>query len=163
MSQLTDFFDETGTDAEGRKFWEILSQNDSYWEFSHDYVQWVFPLPEPSNFNPDAPLLTEEDIQLFHANPKLRTNLNNALVRFKDFIGLSKEPYNKLAFEFPNHNWMRITRVLRSCTLLGLKEEAEAFFAILKKIHEEDGLVSDHSFNYWKEAVYGPDTHSSVQ
>ena len=156
MSKLTEFYDETGEDDEGRKIHEIWMQNDAYFEFCHDYIQWLFPLQEPSNFNPDAPLLTDEDIQVFRANPDLRNNVRNSLVRFLDFLGIKNDTtYNKLMFEFPNHNWFRITRVLKSLRLLGLESEAIAFYKFLKKIHEEDGLVTDNSFSYWKEAVDG--------
>lgn len=35
------------------------------WDHEHGFIQWLFPLKEPSNFNPDAPILTDEDIKLF--------------------------------------------------------------------------------------------------
>ncbi len=152
MSCLTDFYD-GGQDCEGRTLWYILAQNDSYLEFGHDWVQWLFPLPEPSNFNPDAPILTEDDIKLFYANPKLQENLRQSFNRFITFLGMDNGSYNKVIFSFPNHNWFRITRVLRSLSLLGLKDEAQAFFMSLKHIHEKEGQVSDNSFSYWEEAV----------
>lgn len=156
MSKIIDFYNETSTDDDGRKISFIWMQNDGYLEFDHSYVQWLFPLPEPSNFNPDAPLLTEEDILLFHANPDLRNNLRNSLVRFLKFLGIENDTtYKKPIFEHANHNWFRITRILKSLRLLGLENEAIAFYKVLKKIHEEDGLVSENSFSYWKEAVNG--------
>ncbi len=156
MSKLTEFYAETGVDDEGRKISEIWMQNDAYFEFCHDYIQWLFPLREPSNFNPDAPLLTDEDIKIFKANPGIRHNLRNSFIRFLEFLGIQNyNTYNKLMFEFPNHNWLRITRVLKSLRLLGLESEAAAFYEFLKKVHEVDGLVTDNSFSYWKEAVDG--------
>lgn len=155
MSELLDFYLNNGTDVEGRKISEILIQNDAYFEFEHSYIQWLFPLTEPSNFNPDAPLLTDEDILLFRVNPDLRNNLRNSLVRFLEFLGIENDTYKKSMFEHANHNWFRITRVLKSLRLLGLENEAVAFYKLLNKIHEEDGLVSENSFSYWKEAVNG--------
>ena len=32
-----------------------------------------------------------------------------------------------------NHNWLRFTRILKSLTILGLNEEAMAFFRFLEK------------------------------
>lgn len=156
MSKIIDFYNEVGTDDDGKKISFIWMQNDAYFEFCHDYVQWLFPLPEPSNFNPDAPLLTEDDIKIFRANPEIKNNVRNSLVRFLKFLGIENgTTYKKAIFEVANHNWFRITRVLKSLRLLGLENEAIAFYKFLKKIHEEDKLVSDNSFSYWKEAVDG--------
>lgn len=44
-------------------------------ECAHDYIQWLFPLPERSAFNCDAPIVDEEVIQAFQSNPHLRQNL----------------------------------------------------------------------------------------
>jgi hypothetical protein len=160
MSKLTEFYNGTGEDCEGRKIDRIWIENDSYFEYCHDYIQWLFPLPEPSNFNPDAPLLTEDDITIFKANPIIHANLISSFRRFLAFLGLYYENevfqcdgFDANVFKVPNHNWFRITRVLRSLRTLGCEKEAVAFYKYLKKIHEEDGLVNDNSFSYWKEAM----------
>ena len=162
MINIVDFYLEETVDSDGRKITEIWAENDDYFEFCHNYIQWLFPLEEPSNFNPDAPLLTKENIQIFKANPKLRNNLLTSFVRFLKFLGLEyssveifeREDFNPLLFKFSNHNWFRITRVLKSLKLLGLEKEAHELFNYLKKIHDK-GCVSENSFSYWKEAVYG--------
>ena len=47
-----------------------------------------------------------------------------------------------------NHNWLRFTRILRSLTILGLHDEAMAFFRFLeKKIGNAPSMV------YWRKAV----------
>lgn len=152
MSKITDFYEGIGKDCEDRSLWYILGQNDSYLEFSHDLIQWLFPLKESSNFNPDAPIITDEDVQLFHSNPKLQENLRHALARFKLFLGMNDGNFNRSIFEFPNHNWLRITRCLKSLKLLGLGKEADEFFRELTKIHQQ-GYVSENSYSYWVEAV----------
>jgi len=162
MSALTEFYDGFGT-CSSHTINEIWAKNDDFWEYSHDYIQWLFPLPEPSNFNPDAPLLTEDDIKIFKANPTIRCNFLTSFIRFINFLGLdyqsdqviTTEKFEPILFKFPNHNWFRITRVLNSCRLLGFENEAVALFNFLKKMHEEYGWVSNNSFSYWKEAVNG--------
>jgi hypothetical protein len=173
MSKLIDFYLEEGTDTEGRTFTEIMAWSDEKWEFGHDYIQWMFPLQEESNFNPDAPLLTEEDIRLFHANPDLRNNMVLAFHRFVKFLGLkwlidpmiqdatvikagNFQERRWMIWDNPNHNWFRISRVLKSLKLLGLKEYADDLFACLKRLHEDEGLVTGNSFRYWQEAVALP-------
>ena len=42
----------------------------------------VFPLREPSRFNPDAPLLTDREIDAFAADPTLRAAMGRSLERF---------------------------------------------------------------------------------
>ncbi len=163
MSTLTEFYDGSGVDCDGRKITDIWVEDDDYFEFCHNYVQWLFPLQEPSNFNPDAPLLSEDDIKIFRANPIIQRNLVISFQRFLNFLSLNwtgevvepLEPFESILFKMPNHNWFRLTRVMKSCRLLGLENEVVALYKCLKKFHEENGWVSDNSFSYWKEAVNG--------
>ena len=46
-----------GADDDGRTFDEILGWDDARLEMVHDYIQWIFPLPERSGANPWAPVL----------------------------------------------------------------------------------------------------------
>jgi hypothetical protein len=104
-------------------------------------VQWVFATDEPSMFNPDAPVLDEATITLFRADPLLRHRLRRAFDRWLAFCGIIRTD-DGLAFGNPNprvwdhqnHNWLRITRALRSLNLLGLPGEAQALFALLNTI-----------------------------
>ena len=60
MSRLTEFYKGTGTDSEGRTIAMIWAYSHNQWEATHDFIQWLFPLPEPSRFNPSAPVLSEK-------------------------------------------------------------------------------------------------------
>lgn len=163
MSKLTEFYDLSGVDCDGRKLTDIWMEDDGYFEYCHNYIQWLFPLPEPSNFNPDAPLLSEDDIKIFKANPTIQNNLITSFQTYLNFLGLSydgeevvrTDGFMALLFRQPNHNWFRITRILKSLRLLGCEKEAVAFYKFLNQLHNEYGWVSDNSFSYWKEAVDG--------
>jgi Opioid growth factor receptor (OGFr) conserved region len=152
MSELIDYYLD--------KCPEIWSKSDHYFEGCHDFVQWMFPLKEPSNFNPDAPLLTEEDILLFKSNPKLKENLKLSFLRFMKFIGLEYEPpkfneldnFNEEIFYVANHNWLRFTRIIKSLTILGLREEAKHFYSYL--VLRQYG--SNNSRQYWRDALGEP-------
>ena len=50
-SALITFYRGSGTDHAGRRIDEILSWDDAALESVHDYIQWLFPLDEPSRFN----------------------------------------------------------------------------------------------------------------
>lgn len=166
MSKLTDFYSGNGTDSEGRMLEEILQWGDDRLEFAHDYIQWLFPLREPSNFNPDAPILTDEDIALWQANPVLSENMLRAFRVYLHFLGLEYDELftvkpaewfadRRVIWRYPNHNWLRITRVISSLKAIGtpsLVIAADAFFECLTRLHKEDGYVSENSFTYWQEA-----------
>ena len=56
----------------------------------------------------------------------------------------------------PNHNWLRLTRVLRSLYLLGLRDEAAALFAWVVARHRAGHIPADHdTFAYWSAASRG--------
>ncbi|MGA9392022.1 MAG: opioid growth factor receptor-related protein, partial [Candidatus Sulfotelmatobacter sp.] len=53
-----------------------------------------------------------------------------------------------------NHNYLRITRILKSLSLLGLEEEARAFLGCLSDIYSDrHQLIPPETFQYWKAAV----------
>ena len=55
-----------GTDSKGRYLNDLWQEDFYFYESCHDYIQWMFPLAEESEYNPDAPVLTEEDISCPH-------------------------------------------------------------------------------------------------
>lgn len=166
MSRLLDFYRGAGTDAEGRTLAEILTWGDDDLEAVHDFIQWLFPLPEPSRFNADAPLLTPEDIAAFQGDAALRANLRRAFVRILTFLGLEQKEGGEVVegpnfaaraphlWASPNHNWLRISRILRSLSLLGLRAEAGALYVRLASFRRGQRFpIHDDTFRYWTAAV----------
>lgn len=164
MSQLIDFYRGEGADAEGRRLDDILTWRDNMLEAVHDFIQWLFPLPEPSRFNPDAPLLTPDDIAAFRRDPALRANLLRSFQRILTFLGLQLRDDGEVVegdfvrieqvFGYQNHNWLRITRILRSLHLLGLGAEAQALYRRLEDFHTRRRFpIGDDTFRYWTGAV----------
>jgi hypothetical protein len=93
VSKLTDFYLENGRNSDGVMLSNIMEWNDGQWEYDHSFIQWLFPLKTPSNFNPDAPLLSNSDIELFKENCKLQNNLLLAFAKFTEFLGLKMVLY----------------------------------------------------------------------
>jgi hypothetical protein len=154
MSALLDFHRGTGTDAAGRRRADILAWSDARLEAVHDYIQWLFPLPERSAFNPHAPLLTGADIAVFRAEPALQTALREGLARMQRFYGFDAalQVAGPLPWLTPgNHNFLRITRILRCLTLLGLAADARAFLAALERL--DDPVIGARTRRFWAEAV----------
>lgn len=164
-SALVSFHAGTGTDDRGRTLADILSWDDDRLERVHDYIQWLFPLPEHSGFNPGAPVLAGADIESFRSREDLRAALQRAFARLMAFCGF--EPARDAivtAPDFParsqnwltpgNHNLLRITRILRSLSLLGLEQEAGAFLAALEALPEDRRkTIGPVTLDYWRRAV----------
>jgi len=166
MSKLLDFYQAQGTDSAGRTLDDLWAYSDREMEAVHDFIQWMFPLRAPSRFNPDAPLLTDADIAAFAAEPALRAAMARSLERFLAFVGLRLQdgevvPADDFArkqavWTQPNHNWLRITRVLTSARLLGHEATARSFGRFLDH-GKTTGLIpaDPETWRYWSAAVRG--------
>ena len=166
MNRLLAFYYGSLPDHRGRMLAEILQQDDVWLEATHDYIQWLFPLDEPSRVTPDAPLVDGETGRLFRTDEILQRHLRAALVRMLRFFGLRFDGTNlRQADNWPQrktewftqstHNSLRITRILKSMMLLGLQRDAIALAAGLEQLCETDPEcgVSAESRIHWREAV----------
>ena len=161
-SAILQYYSGEGVDSRGRSLAETQALEASRMEYYHDFIQWMFPTRHRSLYNPDAPTLTDDDVAAFHARPELRSNLHRSFVVFLRFLGLELDESTltvrdsadfadrRAVFALPNHNWLRITRVLHSLKSLGLETECQAFFNYLKTLE-----VPDETFRYWSEAARG--------
>lgn len=157
-------------DAEGRMIQQIWNWDYEDLECQHDYVQWLFPLPDRSAFHPDAPVLDKEVIQAFHTNARLRENLLKSfhvMLRFygmqgsKDsegnFLVTKSEEYSERKQKWLgplDHNYLRITRILKCLMALGFESSAQAFYQCLSPIYrEESRRIGSKTFQYWTNAV----------
>lgn len=145
---------------------EIVQQDDFWLEQTHDFIQWLFPLNELSRASSHAPLVDGVTIKAFHSDDLLQKHMRLCLVRMLKFLGLRfdgkslqtagnwserKEDW----FTVHSHNSLRITRILKSMTLLGLKQDACALHNGLEALceSEPDCAITDESRNLWRLAV----------
>ncbi|KAL8775530.1 MAG: hypothetical protein Q9209_000026 [Squamulea sp. 1 TL-2023] len=172
-------------DSHGRTLTSILAWPDSALESSHDYIQNLFPLPERSPINPSAPIIDEQTFTAFRSSPELQAQLQKSLKRMLQFYGLElidasqnhqtttteKDGESKYQVRpAPNfrsasqnwvtrfdHNHLRITRIIRSCRVLGLEDEAAAFFqALMQVVGEKRGVISQKTILFWRRAAERP-------
>ena len=68
MSKILEFYRGEGANQEGLFLKDIMKFNDEQLEENHYYIQWLFPLKEPSLAVPGSPILTDEDITFFEAH-----------------------------------------------------------------------------------------------
>jgi Opioid growth factor receptor (OGFr) conserved region len=169
-SKIVNFYSGEAPDHRGRFLHHIQEWDDARLESVHDYIQWLFPLTERSGFNPAAPVLTPDVIKVFRSREDLQQNLRQSFIVMLRFYGLeiggTDEVVRGRDFETKaenwlsasNHNHLRITRILKSLTLLGLEAEARAFFECLAQIYEEEErkpepAITAETLAFWGEAV----------
>lgn len=83
-------------DSYGRTQEDILSWTDTQLERSHNYIQMLFPLPEGSMFNYDAPVIDLEVMTAFRSHDELQTQLRKSFERILVFYGFTSS-YNQEA------------------------------------------------------------------
>jgi len=81
-----------GRDPLGRTHDEMVSYSLERMEECHDYVQWMWPLHEPSAFAEVYPVLTEEQVSILRASEEARARMLASLRRFRLFYGLPPLP-----------------------------------------------------------------------
>lgn len=157
MSALLEFYRGAGRDARGRTLAEIMAWDDARLEAVHDYIQWLFPLPEASAFNPDAPRLTQADIAAFHADPALREALAGSHAWMLRFYRLPPPgaPFAPPWLTPGNHNYLRISRILRCLHLLGLGAEARRLLAQLEALYAggAGAVIGARTLDFWRGAL----------
>lgn len=170
MDAILDFY-RGAPQPSGLRLMDVWDWSHDQLEDAHDYIQWLFPLDTPSSANPDAPLLTDDTARAFSWDEVLRDRVQKSLAVMMRFYGLERLvfPDGKLvvirATHFQerrgvwigpnNHNHLRLTRILRSLTLLGLSRDARALFQCLENIYRVEGrdIITPETFEHWRHAV----------
>jgi len=166
MNQLLSFYYGSHPDHKGRMLAEIVQQDDFWLEQTHDFIQWLFPLSDISRASSHAPIVDSATIKAFHTDELLQKHMRLCLVRMLKFFGLrfNGKTLEKGTswterkgdwFTVHSHNSLRITRILKSMSLLGLKQDAIAVHAGLETLctGEPDCGITDESRDLWRLAV----------
>ena len=157
-------------DLEGRTIQQIWTWDFEELECTHDYIQWLFPISEKSHFNSFAPIVDEQVIETFRENSLLQQNLLRSFSMMLNFYGLKadKDKQGKMIVErspeYPirkqewvqlfDHNYLRITRILKCLMIFDFKEEAQAFYECLNQIYQENReQIGRETFQYWTDSV----------
>lgn len=151
--------------SQGHFFEEIMGWSHGFMEADHDWVQWVFPTNEPSQFSWEAPLLSRKESELFSVDIYLQKKAIRAFEKMLGFLGLSlvdgvvdylaptpERPSPQHVLSFFNHNMLRITRVLKSMRMMGLPGHSNALYQVLM---ERKDQFSQNTLSYWEGAVFG--------
>lgn len=153
-----------GVDHRGRSIEEIWALSNEALEYTHDYIQWLFPIPESGSHNDFAPVLTTDAMLWFSRNPALREQHKKSFDRMLKFFGLRAEgPKIRGALDLNerdhpwlrrfDHNHRRISRIIRSLYLCHQNELAESFCEAVVRIGQQQGDVSEATVTFWKGAA----------
>lgn len=163
-------------DLKGRTLSNILSWPYGRLERVHDYIQTLFPTPDPSAYNAAAPLVDRATFEAFHQRSDLRDRLRESFVCMLHFYGLDLQvktvlvsrrvtvvPGTNFLERAPlwvvksNHNHQRMTRIIRSLRILGLEDEAAAFYFRLERVFRANrDMIGRPSLVYWTRAAQRP-------
>jgi hypothetical protein len=67
--------------------WDFVLCTDETLEYKHDYVQWVFPTCEESEFNLQAGALSPSMVTALRSTPIIHTHAQASLQRMLNFYG----------------------------------------------------------------------------
>jgi opioid growth factor receptor-like protein len=164
------FYRHEAPDDRGRMLREIWTWDDDRLERVHDFIQWLFPLREPSMVNDSAPVATDATVAAFAADAALRDALRRSFELMMGFYGLHVEPSEAGRIRIiegadfarrsrnwitpHNHNHLRLTRILGSVRMLGLPDHGQALFERLRAIYDaRRDAISPVTFGYWQRAA----------
>lgn len=171
--RLQAFFGGEGRDDAGRTVEEVLAFDDEALEWHHDFIQWLFPIDARSAFQTGAPVLTATCARRLRDEPSVRRHVRRALVRIGRFYGFTVtwpdekgSPEIRRSREFAaraaqwvrpgDHNFLRISRILRSLVLLGCAGAASRLYGELLEVDRwRPGVVGEVTLGYWSRAARG--------
>jgi hypothetical protein len=162
-SPLIAFYLGEATDHAHRTIDDLWALSPFWLEHTHDYIQWLFPIPEAGRFNGFAPLLGEDERACFAASAELQERHRRSLDVMLEFFGLTRDLNSIVPLPTLNireyiwlkrggHNHLRISRIIRSLHLCHQPELARTFQQAVIEIGTRHGVVSEQSIDYWRAA-----------
>jgi hypothetical protein len=174
MSAIIDFYRGDKPDIHGRMIGDILKWDNHTLENIHTYIQWLFPLDEKSSNNRLAPILTPADIAEIQSSQDLKERfiasfkvilsfygftlftddtktIGSLVIRVEKSDNFEERAQNWLTRY--NHNYLRITRILKCFKLIKLNGYGCAFFNALCDVYHSgyEALIGPQSFCHWQE------------
>lgn len=151
MSEIIAFLQLTYTNQSDKDFNQILAMDNEELEYTHDWVQWLFPLLEPSLAVPDSPIMTLEDVRAIQKSIDLKATYWLGVSRVVDFFVSTK-----YWLKYTDHNHKRITRIIRSMKLILGNDDAMLFYDMIMKLNEDAGNpVAWVNREYWYKEMFG--------
>ena len=162
MIDLLKFYKNEAKNNRGVALEDIWSYSDVQLERKHNYVQWLFPTDDKSSFNWSSPVLSREDVEMLRNDETIMKNFRKSLEIMMSFYGFELSDNSVVFadnFEMKaknwitpnNHNYKRISRILRFLTIFEFDDIKMSLVKILDKVYERCGdMIGDKSYRIWK-------------
>ena len=145
---IVGFLEGKTPDHRGRSLSMLWKQTDDDAENTHDYIQWIFPLDEPSQAINIAPVLNDFDIREIRENRHATENLKESARWFLGFLERNDHWITNY-----DHNHLRITRAIKSLRLLTSDLVADAFRdKVIALAGVNLNLVDQEARDFWNSA-----------
>ncbi len=136
-------------DGTGRMLNDVLAFDDRQIESVHNFIQWLFPLPEASRAVPGSPILDAPQASRLRADPDACAGFEKGLARMARFYA---ETDGWLTLF--DHNHLRITRIITATGDLLGRDRAAAFHRSVLARNEQAGRpINADSLRYWRQAL----------
>ena len=133
-------------------------------EYTHTYIQWLFPSNVPSAEVPDSPVISRADGEKFRSDPELRKRFARSFLVMMKFygFGITEDGSIFRVADFAqkadnwltpsNHNFLRITRILKAMMMFGFENNARGFLKALHQVYKENPMIVGASWGFWQRA-----------
>jgi hypothetical protein len=139
------FLGGVGPDSHGRLLSDIWAFSDVEIERTHNFIQWLFPLAEPSLSVPGSPTLTSVDAAALRLSVAAKTSIVRSADWYTAF--LSKNSHWKGKHD---HNHLRITRAIKSLRLLVSDDKANRFRdGVFAMLGDDADLIGEKALSFW--------------
>ena len=147
---FVNFLTNNEPDFKNRFLKDIWNFSDEDIEYTHDFIQLLFPLNEKSSAISNGIYLdSNEAILSIKANKLATENIVKSSKWFLSF--LARNSHWKRQHD---HNYLRITRIIKSLRLLVSDQEANKFYESFMQLVDENlkSKINSTTLTYWENA-----------
>ena len=147
---IENFLTNSESDFKNRFLQDIWSFSDQEIEHTHDFIQILFPLDEESGAVSNRIYLdSSEAILSIKANKLATENIVKSSKWFHSFLARKSHWKRK-----HDHNYLRITRIIKSLRLLVSDQEANKFYESFMQLVDENlkSKINLTTLTYWENA-----------
>ncbi len=147
---IENFLSNKEPDFKNRFLQDIWNYSDEEIEHTHDFIQLLFPLNEESSAVSNAKYLdSRKVIQDIKSNKSAKENIVKSSQWFLSFLERNSHWKRK-----HDHNYYRISRIIKSLRLLVSDEDADMFYKSFMLLIDEQhkAKINSITLNYWENA-----------
>ena len=147
---IVNFLTNNEPDFKNRFLKDIWNFSDEAIEHTHDFIQLLFPLNEKSSAVSNGIYLdSNEAVQSIKANKLATENIVKSSKWFLLFLARNSHWKRK-----HDHNYLRVTRIIKSLRLLVSDQEANKFYELFMQLVDENLKLKINSItlHYWENA-----------